>query len=337
MGDTFLSNENFHSIGDVMNKTLPLVFLILIAALSGCLDSDSEIDAESQNGLVPVDVKIFERPNTNLDAKVVDVKLFPRDVRAGEKVTAELIIANTGTENIVDETVEIEAKLKSLEDTMANIGSKIMSEEEKTRSFSMDFKTEIKPGTNGRISAVFPTVQEIKGYSLAGTYEITITLSVNGQKVESNVLLLKLRSGTPREFTPAPTPPPTPTPTQTPTPTPTPTITRIATPTPAPTPEPSVVATPTGKSVYARVKGSKFTVSKLEINAGDEVMWDNHDDTVYTIVDMNKKMANITIRALGKARHLFNTTGNYRLGLYYTFMRTAPSIQNISVRVNASR
>ena len=184
------------------------------------------------------------------------------------------------------------------------------------------------------LSAIFPTEKERQGKSLAGTYDVTITLSVNGDKIESRTLPITLLSGEPREFTPTPTPSPTPTPTSTSTPSPT--ITVTATPTPTPTPEPVVVATPTGVSVYSRVKRDRFVYPTLQINAGDKVLWDNLEDTTYTIVEKDKKIANITLREEGKADYIFNTTGNYSFGLYYNQMRNAPSIETIIVRVNAS-
>jgi plastocyanin len=97
-----------------------------------------------------------------------------------------------------------------------------------------------------------------------------------------------------------------------------------------------VVPTPRGLSFYTIIKSDRFGYPTLQINAGDKVLWDNLEDTTYTIVEMNKKIANITLREEGRAEYIFNTTGNYSFGLYYNLMRTAPSMENISVRVNAS-
>ena len=93
-----------------------------------------------------------------------------------------------------------------------------MSEEKKTRVIDpIEFETEIEPGTIKSVSARFHTIKEMEGRSLAGTYEITMTLSVNGQKVETRVNPITLHLGDVREFTPAPTPVPSPTPTPVPT------------------------------------------------------------------------------------------------------------------------
>jgi len=319
-----------------MNKTFPILLIILIVtSLSGCTGSN----ATTSINTAQVQVQRFEHADPNLDATVTEIKFDRNDIRAGEKVTAEIMVLNSGTENITDETVEIKAKVTSLDDTLANIYLKTMSDDKKTGTKTIIFDSKenpfylIKPGEKKMLSAVFPTEKERQGRSLAGTYEVTITLSANGQKIEARTFPITLLSGETRVFTPTPTPSPTPTPT----PTPAPTINVTATPTPTPTPEPVVVATPTGISVYSRVKADRFVYQTLQINAGDKVLWDNMEETTYTIVDMDKKIANITLRDSGKVEYIFNTTGNYSFGLFYNLMRTAPNTQTIIVRVNASQ
>lgn len=229
-----------------MDKKFPIIVLILLAvlAMSGCTGSDS-LNTTS------MEVQRFDRANQNLDAKIADIKLEPEDVIAGEKVTAKLFIANIGSEKITNETVDIKARVKTLDDSIANIYLKTMSDETKTRTIEpIEFQTEIEPGTVKTVSATFNTTKQMQGRSLAGTFEITITLSVNGQKTESSIMPVTLKSGMPREFTPAPTP--TPIPTQTPSHIPTPVITQIETPTPTPEPIPFVAATPTGKNEPAK-------------------------------------------------------------------------------------
>lgn len=307
-----------------MNKLVPLVLILLIVAFSGCTGSKStDLPSELQN---------FQLTNPNLNGKIVDVKIVPSDVRAGEKVTAELIIASAGTENITEESVEIRAKVETLDDTMANLALKFMGDDKKTRTFNMDFDEKIAPGTVKPISAYFQTQQELQGRNLAGTYQITIILSVNGQKVDAKVIPVTLHSGTPREFTPTPTPPPAPTPAPTPVPTIAETI--APTPTPTPTPEPVVTATPTGRKVYARIMANRLTEPKKEIDVGDAIMWDNLDDTTYTLIETGGKVANITVK--DKLTFVFNTTGDYRFQLYYTNVRTPYSYQEIIVKVNTT-
>lgn len=322
-----------------MNKNLPIIVLIFLAvALSGCTGSESPKTTS-------MEVQRFDRANQNLDAKIVDIKLEPDDIRAGEKVTAKLFIANTGSEKITKETIDIKAKVKTLDDSLANLYLKTMSDEKKTRTIEpIDFETETEPGTVKTVSATFNTVKEMEGRSLAGTFEITITLSVNGQKVEARILPVTIKSGAVREFTPIPTPIPTvtPTPTKTPMPTytqvPTPEITEIATPAPTPEPTPFVAAKPTGKVIQTRIMGGdNFAESKLKIDAGDEVLWVNMVDGLYTIEEVDNKIPIINIRALGRINYIFNTTGDYKFELKFNGMRgRAPSTQTISVKYNAS-
>lgn len=319
-----------------MNKNLPIIVLIFLAvALSGCTGSDS-------SKITSVQVERFDRANLNLDAKIVDVKLEPDDIRAGEKVTAKLFIANIGSENITNETVEIKAKVITLDDSLANIYLKTMKEENKTWKMPFEFETEIKTETVNTVSATFNTIKEMKGKSLAGTYEITVTLSVNGQKVEAWIKPITLKSGEVRVFTPVPTPisTPTPTPTKTPmpifTPVPTPEVLEIVTPAPTPEPTPFVAATPTGKVIQTRIKSDRFVEPKLQIDAGDEILWANYVESDYTIEEVDQKIPIINIRFLGRANYTFYTTGIYNFKLYFKPMRGEPSTQTINVRYNAS-
>jgi len=307
-----------------MSKKLPFILLILLAvALSGCTGSDTP-------KTTTVEIQKIAHENAKLDAKIVDLKFDREDIRAGEKVTAILFIANTGSEKITNETVDIKATLKTLDDSLANMYLKTMSEADKTRTIEpIQFDNEIEPGTVKSISAVFNTIQEMQGRSLAGTYEITITLSVNGQKVEARTMPVTLKSGTPREFTPAPTPTPIPTPTQTPTPVLTPQITQTATPTPTPEPTPFVATTPTGKNVTVYVKSDMYNPSNITIEAGDMVIWVNKELDDYTLVEMDKKLPDMVLRA--RNSYIFNTTGNYRIGLYFRPMRGDPRILTVNV------
>jgi hypothetical protein len=313
-----------------MSKNLLMILLILIAvALSGCT-------GESSPKGTPVEVQKFDRANPNLNGQIVDVKFDRDDIRAGEIATPELFIANTGSEKIKNETVEITAKVKTLDDFLANLYLKTMSEEKKTRIIDpINFQTEIEPGTVKPISAGFHTIKEMEGRSLAGTYEINITLSVNGQKVEARVFPITLHPGEVREVTPTPTPSLTPTPTVNSTPIPT--IKKTETPKPTPTPEPVViVAEPTGKIIAINVKDDKFSITNIKIDAGDKVRRINYNpDDNYDIIEMTEKIPTIVLR--DSASYIFNTTGDYKFGAYYKNMAKDPSTMTISVRVNASK
>lgn len=307
-----------------MKKMPIMILLLLIAALSGCLGS---------NETAKTDMQRYVRTNPNLDAKIVEVKFDRENITAGEKVMAELAVANTGTENITNETIEIIAKLNTLEDFWANLGSKFMSDKDKTRNYKMDFYNEIKPGTNGHIGAVFNTQQEIQGYNLAGTYEITVELFVNGQYADTKALELTLHKGTPREITFAPEATPTPAPI------PTPMITQTVKPTPTPTPVsvPEIEVTPTGRVIYTRIIREYFGDPTLKIDAGDTVEWNNIDDFIYTLVEKDNKISNITIREGKRQRYTFNRTGDYHFMLIYSGSRAIPKEQSIAVRINTSQ
>ena len=215
-----------------MKRLISIVILFMIVALSGCTDQDVSIP-EGQT---------FERANLNLDGKMMSIELTPTDARAGENITAKLVVGNTGTENIISETIEIQAKARSLNDFFANLALTAMSNEKKTMTFSTEFTEEIKPGMIKTLTRVFPTPRELKGRNLAGNYDITVILSVNGQKVESKTVKLKLGSGVSREIynnqEPASTAASTfATATETPAPKVTAAMTATPIPTPVPTPE----------------------------------------------------------------------------------------------------
>jgi hypothetical protein len=293
-----------------MKKLAPIILLLLIVAFSGCTGS------KSTGAPLPDEIQNIQPANPNLNGKIVDVKLVPSDIRAGENVTANLVITNAGNENITNESVEIRSEAETLDDTIANLALKFMGDDKKTRTIKIDFDENITPGTVKPISAYFQTQQQMLGRNLAGMYQITITLYMNGQKVDAKIMPEIFHSGTPREFTPIPTPPPTPIPALT------------------PTSEPIVIATPTGVINVTRIMNNNFGEPNKQINAGDALEWNNYDDDTFTLVEMNQKMANITVRRGGRTTYIFNTTGTYKFGLFYNGMRGDPNIQTIVVKVN---
>lgn len=173
-----------------MKRLFPIIIVLLVVVLSGCTGRDTSSEMNGQ---------IFERANLNLNGKMMDIQLMPNDARAGEKITANLVVGNTGSESISSAKIEIKAKAKSLDDTLANIAIMLMSPEKKTITFSKDYNEEIKTGMIKPFTQDFPTPKELRDRSLSGIYEVTIILSVNGQQVESKSMNLKLRSGKPRD------------------------------------------------------------------------------------------------------------------------------------------
>jgi plastocyanin len=327
IGETFLCKETINNICDSMKRLISIILVLIIVALSGCTGQDVSSETEGQT---------FDRANLNLDGKMMDIELSPNDVRAGENITAKLVVGNTGTENIISETIEIQAKAISLDDFLANLALKFMSEEKKTMTFTTEFTEEIKPGMIKPLSRVFSTPREMKNRSLAGIYDITVILSVNGQKVEARSIKLKLGSGKPRETSNTEKSAVTPEVTATPTPI----VTVTAAPTSMPTPTPvtvpeAVTVEPTGKIYVTKITGWKFGETSLTINAGDTLQWHNLDDDTMTLVEVDGKIANQSVYS--RRNYNFTTTGTYRIQMFYSKMREAPPEQVITVKLNTSQ
>ncbi len=326
-----LSKETITNISDSMKRLFPIIMVLLVVALSGCTGQDVSSQTEAQT---------FDRANPNLNGKIMDLELSPKDARAGEKITANLVVGNTGTENIGSETIEIKAKARSLDDILANIALLAMSEEKKTMTFTMEYNEEIKPGMIRPFTNVFPTLRELRGRNVAGIYDIMIILSVNGQKVEAKSIKLKLGSGKPRngENTTSQNTTDAAAVTATPTPaaTETPTYTVINTPTPTPTPE-AVTVAPSGIIHPTNIVGGKtFAENSKTIDAGDTLQWKHMDnDDVLTVAEMDGKIPNQTVKY--RTNYVFNTTGTYRFQLFYPKMKNEPSLQILTVRLNQSR
>ncbi len=403
-----------------MKRLFPVILVFLIVALSGCTGQDASSETEGHT---------FDRANLNLNGKMMDIEFLPKDVRAGEKITANLVVGNTGSENIVNENIEIKMKPISLNDFLANIALLAMSESKKTVTFSNEYNEEIKPGMIKPLSYVFPTPKELKGKNLDGTYSVTITLSVNGQNVESRSARMKLRSGKPRNSSITQAPSGSVSATSTPMVTaasPATTVTAAATPTPTPTQVPRIeeVTVDTfvfgwndvpgkdsskltgylknrfgvdwvenakiekgsddktinitsgnnyiyftlddykttlsmaiddgrkaefsgvmvdgklniysGKVVFTRIMGWKFTENDIKLDAGSWLQWRNMDDEAFfTLTEANGKLPNITVRS--RTYFYFNTTGIYKFDLHYPKMRETPLPQTITVTRNQSQ
>ncbi len=318
---------------------IPLIIISLVA--SGCISSKS-MD-QSSNTPAPTPVK----SNPNLDAKIVSLTLDRDYYNAGEPVTAKLTIANTGTINITSEKVVVEATVVSLEDFLGNMYLKIMSKEEKSRSYTKEYNDKVLPESVKSFSATFRTMRETQGRNLAGQYIVTVSLYVNDQWADSREIQITLHSGTPVEPTPIvtptpqvtefiPTPTPTPTPTLIPTPTPMLTPTPTPTPTPIPTPvnTPEINVTPTGVNKEVRIMGGRFGIPTLSIKPGDAVFWNNFDDSTMIVDSVEDfPFANLTVASEGRSSiFVFNRSGTYHYELYNNYKRKTNSILTITVR-----
>lgn len=99
----------------------------------------------------------------------------------------------------------------------------------------------------------------------------------------------------------------------------------------------NIAQIPKGKIVYSKVVGNRFTKSDIEVNSGDEVLWDSYDDTTLTIVELDNKIDDITLKGFGRAKYQFTMAGNYRFGLFYKSTQISRSTQNINVIVNVTQ
>ncbi len=166
-----------------------IVMAITMALLtSGCFGDDT---ASTPSTTKAVTTTRIETGDSAIGARILSLTFDKDNYKAGDKVTAILTVKNTGTEEITSEKIDITAKLLKL-DGAANLALKALSDEKKTRKYSMPYSKSILPGETKNLSAVFSTQKELEGISLAGEYDIYVKLSVNDVNVGSSSLILKL-------------------------------------------------------------------------------------------------------------------------------------------------
>lgn len=115
---------------------------------------------------------------------------------AGDVVIAMLEVENIGGADITSEKVTIKATCVRLDDFYANLYLKTLSKEERTETYTMDFSETIGSGQTKILSASFRTLAEIEAsgmkVSLAGDYDILVTLDIDGKTVDTVELKLTL-------------------------------------------------------------------------------------------------------------------------------------------------
>ncbi|MFC1787391.1 hypothetical protein ACFLY8_05115 [Halobacteriota archaeon] len=115
---------------------------------------------------------------------------------AGDIITAILEVENIGGADITSEKVTINATCVRLDDFTANLYLKTLEEEEKMETYTMSFSEIIGPGQTKILSASFRTLSEIEygglEVSLAGDYEILLTLNIDGETTDAKELKLTL-------------------------------------------------------------------------------------------------------------------------------------------------
>ncbi|NYT00213.1 MAG: hypothetical protein GKB99_00600 [Methanocellales archaeon] len=115
---------------------------------------------------------------------------------AGDAITAMLEVENVGDADITSEKVTINATCVRLDDFTGNLYLKTLDEEERTESYTMHFSEIIGSGQTKILSANFNTLAEIEyngvEVSLAGDYEILVTLDIEGETIDAKELELTL-------------------------------------------------------------------------------------------------------------------------------------------------
>ncbi|MDI6889258.1 MAG: hypothetical protein QMC78_06210 [Methanocellales archaeon] len=130
------------------------------------------------------------------NARIKSISFDKDEYYAGDTVVAMLEVENTGSTNITSERVVIRATCTRLDDPVANFALKFKSEEERTTTYPMEFSELIELGQTETLSAAFniPAEVEVSGtrISLAGDYDVGVTLSVDGIIVDAKELTLTL-------------------------------------------------------------------------------------------------------------------------------------------------
>jgi len=127
-----------------------------------------------------------------LDGRIKGVSFEKDKYHVGEAVTAGLEIENTGDVDITSERATIKATCTKLSDPLGNALLASMSEEERSRTYAMDFSELINPGQTKMLLASFTTPEKMYGVSLAGDYDILVTLSINGKTIGTTEVKLTL-------------------------------------------------------------------------------------------------------------------------------------------------
>lgn len=131
------------------------------------------------------------KPNP-FNGKIESVTFGKENYKAGDTVNAEMKVKNIGEGNITSEKIIIKVKCVELESFGGNMLLNTLSDEEKTKTYTMSFSDVILPGESKTLSASFKTPKEMSGVSLSGEYDLSLTLKVNGHNVDQKNLDLVL-------------------------------------------------------------------------------------------------------------------------------------------------
>lgn len=170
-----------------------IIVALLLAAVvfASSLESQSESSPRPVATSTPSAIKSPQKP-INYSGKIRSISFDKAKYFAGDTVKAEMKVKNNGKNNITSEKIVIKVKCVKLNSFGGNMVLKGLDEEEKTRSYEMRFSEVILPNETKTLTSSFKTPKEMSGVSLAGEYDLSLTLNVNGYSVDSKKMDLVL-------------------------------------------------------------------------------------------------------------------------------------------------
>ena len=191
--------------GKIDKKKLRLLFMgvliiaVLIAAVTLVLpritssESSPEPEAAPTPGGTGTTQPSTHTPDPNRPKGQIESVILGKDkYNAGDTVNAEMKVKNTGEVDMTSEKIIITVKCVKLESFGGNMVLKGLSDEEKTEIYTLSFSGVISPGESKTLSAKFDTPEEMSGVSLAGEYDLTLTLKVDGYSLDQEKMNLVL-------------------------------------------------------------------------------------------------------------------------------------------------
>ena len=127
-----------------------------------------------------------------VSGRIVSIVFDKPSYNAGDKVKVNLNFENTGEADLTSEEVVIKAYCKNLDSMLGKMALKTLSDEERSKTIKLEYTVGVKPGEAGTLGASFQTDAEMEGVSLAGDYEVTVTLKGNGVTFAEKKLDLRL-------------------------------------------------------------------------------------------------------------------------------------------------
>lgn len=164
--------------------------IILLGPSNGDLDEDHTDTSSLQTP--PASSNPESSEESGVSGRIISIEFDKPYYNAGDVVKANLRFENTGEVAITSEEVVIKAYCKRLDSLLGRAALKTLSDEERSMVTSLHYNVNVPPGDTGELGASFQTEAEMEGVSLAGDYEVTLTLKGNGVTLGSKTLDLRL-------------------------------------------------------------------------------------------------------------------------------------------------